>query len=201
MGMFDSFIADYKGTTHEIQTKRFENVLDVWKVGDVINQPSFGVQVLYELAEEVNSRLEYAFPEDANIIIYLVIANGVYVENITAPYSNDTDVAETINELENKWQDTNRQITTFNTHLNAKQNLNKIYRDKLNLLAGYINEFRNPEPDALGLSKLHFPKLEKINSNSDLVNVLLEELTEVLSVHTKPIEVIYDDDPLARYRA
>ena len=201
MGMFDSFIADYKGTTHEIQTKRFENVLDVWKVGDVINQPSFGVQVLYELAEEVNSRLEYAFPEDANIIIYLVIANGVYVENITAPYSNDTDVAETINELENKWQDTNRQITTFNTHLNAKQNLNKIYLDKLNLLAGYINEFRNPEPDALGLSKLHFPKLEKINSNSDLVNVLLEELTEVLSVHTKPIEVIYDDDPLARYRA
>jgi len=201
MGMFDSFIASYKGTTHEIQTKRFENVLDVWKVGDVINQPSFGVQVLYELAEEVNSRLEYAFPEDANIIIYLVIANGVYVENITAPYSNDTDVAETINELENKWQDTNRQITTFNTHLNAKQNLNKIYLDKLNLLAGYINEFRNPEPDALGLSKLHFPKLEKINSNSDLVNVLLEELTEVLSVHTKPIEVIYDDDPLARYRA
>jgi len=201
MGMFDSFIADYKGTTHEIQTKRFENVLDVWKVGDVINQPSFGVQVLYELAEEVNSRLEYAFPEDANIIIYLVIANGVYVENITTPYSNDTDVAETINELENKWQDTNRQITTFNTHLNAKQNLNKIYLDKLNLLAGYINEFRNPEPDALGLSKLHFPKLEKINSDSDLVNVLLEELIEVLSVHTKPIEVIYDDDPLARYRA
>jgi len=201
MGMFDSFIADYKGTTHEIQTKRFENVLDVWKVGDVINQPSFGVQVLYELAEEVDGRLEYAFPEDANVIIYLVIANGVYVENITAPYSNDTDVAETINELENKWQDTNRQITTFNTHLNAKQNLNKIYRDKLNLLAGYINEFRNSEPDALGLSKLHFPKLEKINSNSDLVNVLLEELTEVLSVHTKPIEVIYDDDPLARYRA
>jgi len=203
MGMFDSFIASYKGTTHEIQTKRFENVLDVWKVGDVINQPSFGVQVLYELAEEVNSRLEYAFPEDANIIIYLVIANGVYVENITAPYSNDTDVAKTINELENKWQDTNRQITTFNTHLHAKQELNRAYHKALHKLVGCIDTYRNPTEEGpfSGITKLHYHKLENVKSNSDLIDVLKEELEEALSKREKPLVVIYDDDPLARHRA
>lgn len=202
MGMFDSFVVNHNNTTHEVQTKRFENVLDTWHVGDVINQPSFGIQVLYELAEEVNGRLEYAFPEDADIIIYLVIANGVYVESIVEPFVDDKIVLEKINELENKWNNTDKQIASFNTHLNAKQHLNKLYFHKLNLLIGYIEEFRNPtEDDKLNLRKLHYPKIDAINNTEELVDVLLDEIKEVLNQRSKPTEVIYDDNPLARYQA
>ena len=204
MGMFDSFVVDYADATHDVQTKRFENALDTWRVGDVINQPSFGVQVLYELAEEVDGKLEYAFPEDANTIIYLVIANGVYVESVVDLYLQDTDVAQRIDNLEEKWQDTNRQITTFNTHLNAKQQLNKTYYQTLHKLAGYIDTYRNPDDKSSRIAsyaKLHYHKLDKVTSDSDLVDVLLEEIREALIERETPLlEVIYDNDPLARYR-
>jgi hypothetical protein len=201
--MFDSFIVNYEDTKHEVQTKRFENVLDTWRIGDVINQPSFGVQVLYELAEEVNGKLEYSFQEDADTIIYLIIANGVYVESIVEHYTQDKDVARTINELEESWLDTNRQITSFNTHLNAKQGLNKTYYTTLSKLAGYIDAYRNPEEEgslSASFTKLHYHKLENVKSNSDLIDVLLEEVKEALEAREKPLEVIYDNDPLAKYK-
>jgi len=202
MGMFDSFVVKYNNTIHEVQTKRFENVLDTWRTGDVINQPSFGVQVLYELAEEVNDRLEYAFPEDADTVIYLVITNGVYVESIVTPYNSDIDIAQSIKDLEESWQDTNKQITSFNTHLNAKQGLVKSYHNTLNKLAGYIDNYQNTSEDGVfnSITKLHYHKLGNVNSDSELIDILLEEIKEALLEREKPIEVIYDDDPLARYK-
>jgi len=201
MGMFDTFNTNYNNSTHEVQTKRFENVLDVWEVGDVINQPSFGVQVLYELAEDVDGRLEYAFEEDANVIIYIVIANGVYVENIADHFTSSTDIAEKISDLENKWQDTNRQITSFTTHLSTKQQLSKTYYRKLNLLIGYIDEFKNPsEGGMFSMRKLHFPKIENISNTEELVDVLYDEIKTTLTEESNPINVVYDDNPLARYR-
>jgi hypothetical protein len=203
MGMFDSFVVKHNNTLHEVQTKRFENVLDTWRIGDVINQPSFGVQVLYELAEEVNGKLEYSFQEDADTIIYLVIANGVYVESIVDQYTQDKNVAQTIRELEESWLDTNRQITSFNTHLNAKQGLNKTYYTTLGKLAGYIDAYRKPEEEgslSANFTKLHYCKLENVKSNSDLIDVLLEEVKEALEVREKPLEIIYDNDPLAKYK-
>jgi len=203
MGMFDSFVVKHNNTLHEVQTKRFENVLDTWRIGDVINQPSFGVQVLYELAEEVNGKLEYSFQEDADTIIYLVIANGVYVESIVDHYTQDKNVAQTIRELEESWLDTNRQITSFNTHLNAKQGLNKTYYTTLGKLAGYIDAYRKPEEEgslSASFAKLHYHKLENVKSNSDLIDVLLEEVKEALEVREKPLEIIYDNDPLAKYK-
>jgi hypothetical protein len=203
MGMFDSFSVKHKNSTHEVQTKRFENVLDVWSIGDVINQPSFGVQVLFELAEEVNGKLEYAFPEDANTIVYLVIANGVYVESAVGQYTHDTDIAQGVKDFEESWNDTNKQITSFNTHLNTKQELNKSYYHMLNKLAGYIDIYRNPEKEdsfEANIAKLHYHKLENVNSDNDLINVLLEEIKESLTVRENPLEVVYDNDPLARYK-
>lgn len=203
MGMFDSFVVKHNNTTHEVQTKRFENALDTWHIGDVINKPSFGVQVLYELADEVDGKLEYSFPEDANIVIYLVIVNGVYVESIVAPYTQSSDLAEHIKDLEEGWLDTNRQITSFITHLNARQELNKMYYKALHKLAGYIDTYRNPDYEGtLGASfaKVNYHKLDNVNSSSDLIDVLLEEITEALKDRRIPLDVIYDDDPLARYR-
>lgn len=204
MGMFDSFVVKHNNTTHEVQTKRFENELDTWHIGDVINKPSFGVQVLYELADEVNGKLEYSFPEDANIVIYLVIVNGVYVESIVAPYTQSSDLAEHIKDLEEKWLDTNRQITSFNTHLNAKQELNKTYYQALYKLAGYIDTYRDPDSDKgirASISKFHYRKLDNVKNDSDLIDVLHEEITEALTQREKPLEIIFDDDdPLAMYR-
>ena len=204
MGMFDSFVVKHNNTTHEVQTKRFENVLDTWRIGDVINQPSFGVQVLYELAEDVNDRLEYSFPEDANTVVYIIIANGVYVESIVEDYTSDNAIEQRISNLEESWLDSNKQLTTFNTYLNAKQELNKSYHTSLSKLKGYIEHYRDPEEHGtLGanLTKMHFPELENIKSDSDLIDTLLNEIDKALLEQEKPVTVIYDDDPLARYRA
>jgi hypothetical protein len=203
MGMFDSFVVKYNDTTHEVQTKRFENVLDTWKVGDVINQPSFGVQVMYDLSEDVDGRLEYAFEEDADKIVFIVIANGVYVESIVSSYTQDKDISESISGLEKRWTDTNKQITSFNTHLNAKQELNKTYYRALCKLAGYIDTYRDPDSNkgiGASIAKFHYHKLDNVKNDSDLIDVLLEEITEALLEREKPLDVIYDNDPLAKYK-
>ena len=201
MGMFDSFLVAHNDTTHEVQTKRFANNLDSWSVGDVINQPSFGVQVLYELAEEVDGRLEHTFVEDATVIVYLIIVNGVYVESIVEPFQPH-DIESRIVELGEGWADANRQITAFATHLNSKQTINKTYRTTFNKLVGYIDAYRNPGKVGtfgFNIEKIHYHKLETVNSDKELIDVLLEEIKEVLE-HKNAIEIVYDSDPLAKYR-
>ncbi len=47
---------------------------------------------------------------------------------------------------------------------------------------------------------MHYHKLDNVNNDSDLIDVLLEEITAALLEREKPLDVIYDNDPLAKYK-
>lgn len=52
MGMFDSFHVDIEGKTYEVQTKQFFCLLDVWYIGDTVNDSPLTnviVEEIYEL--------------------------------------------------------------------------------------------------------------------------------------------------------
>ena len=48
MGMFDSFIIQHEGVETEIQTKKFDNVLERYRVGDVVFGAEPGIQIVHD---------------------------------------------------------------------------------------------------------------------------------------------------------
>ena len=87
--------------------------------------------------------------------------------------------------------------------MNAKQELNKTYYQALYKLAGYIDTYRDPDSNkgiGASIAKFHYHKLDNVKNDSDLIDVLLEEITEALIEREKPLDVIYDNDPLAKYK-
>ncbi len=48
MGMYDSFIIQHEGIEREIQTKKFDNILDCYRVGDVVFGAEPGIQIVHD---------------------------------------------------------------------------------------------------------------------------------------------------------
>ena len=91
MGMFDSFYIEYQEKEHEVQTKQFENLLDIWRIGDVVNQPKAGVQVYFEerFWNTGTDVMDYSFEHDdtANCVIFIMkdLINRGFKVNYTHP--------------------------------------------------------------------------------------------------------------------
>ncbi len=48
MGMFDSFFIQHEGVEREIQSKKFDNTLDRYQVGDVVFGAEPGIQIIHD---------------------------------------------------------------------------------------------------------------------------------------------------------
>ena len=211
MGMFDSFYIEYQEKEHEVQTKQFENLLDIWRIGDVVNQPKAGVQVYFEerFWNTGTDVMDYSFEHDdtANCVIFIVIANGVFVySNVVDSFHtnilNRNMVLNEIKSLQEEWSDVNKQNDFFVNHLNKKQQEIASYRKELNLILGYIREYATKDEEKSkfeGLTKHHYSRLEQIQSESDLLDVINDIADTALMSNTWD-DVDIDTDQLVQYR-
>jgi len=211
MGMFDSFYVEYQEKEHEVQTKQFENLLDVWRIGDVVNQPKAGVQVYFEerFWNTGTDVMDYPFEHDtANCVIFIVIANGVFVySNVVDDFHtknalNRSMVLNEIKTLQEEWSDVNKQNEFFVNHLNKKQREIVSYREEFNLILGYIREYATKDEEKNkfeGLTKHHYPKLEQIQSESDLLDVI-NDIADTALMHSTWSAIDIDTDQLAQHR-
>jgi|SaaInlV_150m_DNA_3_1039698.scaffolds.fasta_scaffold25463_3 hypothetical protein len=186
MGMFDLFCIEHKGKEVELQTKLFKNLLDVWRLGDVTNKPETGIKVYYEEKIEKDGELYYDFEDtgDNAVNVYIVLVDGVFVDySIQKVFSNESTL-NIIRELEEEWNDTHKQMQAMVNYLNKKQQEVDHYRKGITTVSGYIREFDVPKEDKhgfhLGITAMHYPKLEEIKTDSDLINVIKNVTEEAL---------------------
>ncbi len=82
MGMYDSFIIQHEDVEREIQTKKFFNVMDRYRVGDIVSGAGPGVQVLHDffyLDQDGNMTWEDE-KKDREIHVFLMLRFGVFMQ-------------------------------------------------------------------------------------------------------------------------
>jgi uncharacterized protein YoxC len=81
MGMFDSFIIQHEGVEREIQTKKFDNTLDRYQVGDVVFGAEPGIQIVHDYFY-LDSEGEMTWEDEKKereIQVFLVIRFSVFM--------------------------------------------------------------------------------------------------------------------------
>ncbi len=98
MGMFDSFLIQHEGVEREIPTKKFDNTLDCYQVGDVIFGAEPGIQIVHDylyLDSEGNMTWEDE-KKEREIQVFLIIRFGIFMHYCWV------EGAMTIEEIEKK---------------------------------------------------------------------------------------------------
>lgn len=84
MGMFDTFIVEINNKEVEIQTKRFDCILQEVRVGETMNGTPMGLQFFYDI-DTIN---------DKHVGIVIMLYDGIFVDYkiVLGDHSEDIDV-------------------------------------------------------------------------------------------------------------
>ncbi len=173
MGMFDSLIIELEGRELEIQTKRFDCILETYRPGDWIAGAAPGIRVYFDVLQlDGNGNLVYATNGVRTLTLFIVIAQGVFV---TYQLCNDELITEkieqTIRQLQAEWRDSARLQHVLIEALLAKQERIRLLQAQLRRATTVIDNARRLK-------------------NGDLLNSVFDR------VHEETQRLIKGEDPL-----
>lgn len=145
MGMFDSFLVKIDNKQVELQSKRFDQVLAQYRIGDVVSGSPVGVRVYLErVGFDAEGRHVY---DDEDVVqrwtVLLVLAHTLFVDYELA--DGDLGTEETllrIRGLEEQWEDSARLLNRLIKSLAEKQARIEQLEGQINHARGAIDETR-----------------------------------------------------------
>ncbi len=80
MGMFDSFLIQHEGVEREIPTKKFDNTLDCYQVGDVVFGAEPGIQIVHDYFYlDSEGKMTWEDEKEREIQVFLIIRFSVFM--------------------------------------------------------------------------------------------------------------------------
>jgi|SaaInlStandDraft_4_1057021.scaffolds.fasta_scaffold89237_2 hypothetical protein len=163
MGMFDTFITkDHNGATVELQSKKFTNVLNYWKIGDILRE-GVDFQVLYKCAE-LREDGELAFHSNVtSMVFYIVIVDDIYVDSSCTLVAEDSteheisnSILQYIRALQDHWSDTEVKYQRLLELHNQSYSLAKYQQNRiLRLIKTIDHSLEQPKyTDASGIKSI-----------------------------------------------
>ncbi len=203
MGMFDSFIIDIDGQEIELQTKRFDQSLQVYSLGSVISGAQPGVCVYFDEVDlDESGRMVFQKQEaHRNFIVFIVLVSSVFVDyKVVHERRKNAAIEFQIQSLKEKWSDTKQFIDFLIQALAKKQHKVQTLEHRIRQGLHIIQEVRNkqagePVHNFLGFSRW----LKRIEEGDDPLEVIqdcLEKSEPLFSSVHDPAE----KDALEAYR-
>jgi len=177
MGLFDSFYVDIDDREVEVQTKRFDQVLQRYRVGDVVSGAPAGVRVYVDsVGFDVDGARVYREEQMARRwTLFIVLGYSLFVafEAVEGELSG-ADALARIRALETAWDDSARLMTRMVQALGEKQ-------DRIARLQGQIGYARGTIEDA-----------RRIREGEEVRHPLLpdREATKRLRLGDDPLDVL-----------
>lgn len=205
MGMFDSLNIELDGRELEIQTKRFDCMLETYRPGDWISGATPGIAVYFDILHlDANGKLVYR--EDGvrvrTLTLFVVIAQGVYVDYQLCDGELTPEViAQRVRQLREEWLDSARLQSVLVEALQTKQEQIRLLQTRLRRAAAVIDSARRLRAgDPLdGIFDRFHEETQRLAKGEDP----LEVVAWVLANQEADSEVLRDNarsDPLAEYR-
>lgn len=125
MGMFDSLRIELDGRDLEVQTKRFDCILDHYRPGDWIGGAPSGIRVYFDILN-LDAKGALVYRADAEcartLTLFVVLAQGVFVEyQFRDGALTPEAIARTRLELHERWSDSARLIGFLVETLRTRQ--------------------------------------------------------------------------------
>ena len=125
MGMFDSLYIELDGQQLEVQTKRFDCGLGVYRFGDWIDGAPPGIRVYFDsLTFDETGKRVYQPPAEASrsLTLFVVLAHAVFVEyQLSDGHLAPEAIEHSIRELRARWSDSARLVGFLTESVRKKQ--------------------------------------------------------------------------------
>ncbi|MCD2452753.1 hypothetical protein GO003_020415 [Methylicorpusculum oleiharenae] len=144
--MFDSFHIELDGRDLEIQTKRFDCILETYRQGDWIAGATFGIAVYFDVLHlDADGRLVYS-PDGVRVrtlTLFVVIAHGVFVTyQLCDGELTSEAIAQKLRQLREEWRNSSRLHSVLVESLQTKQEQIRLLQARLNRAAAVIDSAR-----------------------------------------------------------
>lgn len=204
MGMFDSLIIEIHGHAVEIQTKRFDCVLQHYHPGDVVSGAPAGVRVYFD-SLRIDENYQHVYGDERetptrSFTVFVVLVQGVFTDYRIV--EGTVDAAEKhIEALKVEWSDSARLIARWLVFMEKRQNENRRLRGRVeNTLRVLDYARRLRSGDDLTESGLLFKHEEekRLDQGEDALDVIQSMLEGEYSDFMEATATI--KDPLDAYR-
>lgn len=192
MGMFDTFLLQHNGQAIELQTKRFNNNLDYWQLGDVVDGAPSGIRVFFDQQWiAANGKLLYGEAADARpLVIFIVLVNAVFTASECIESTlDDEQIARHIDTLRAHWSDTARTMAVWAQRLNERQIEVATLNNRIaraNRLIDYSRRSRDERMNDHSLFlALKRDEEHRLDQSENLLDDLRDVLQDVLSGHSQ----------------
>jgi hypothetical protein len=205
MGMFDSFYIELDGREQEIQSKRFDCVLEHYRLGDWVSGSLPGVRVYFDsLWLDATGKQVYRAEDNCvrKTTVFIVLAQGVFVEyQIHESELANEAIEPVLRELRERWSDSARFQGFLVETLRTRQQKIASLEHRLGRVKSIIEDARRLKAgESLGgLFGLLHEEDKKLAAGDDPLDVIAWTLSDEGSRGwfggdgTKP-------DPLEEYR-
>lgn len=205
MGMFDSLNIELDGRELEVQTKRFDCILETYRPGDWIAGATPGIAVYFDILHfDADGKLVYSADGERvrTLTLFVVIAHGVFVTyRLYDGESTPEAIAQRVRQLREEWRDSTRLQSVLVESLQTKQQQIQLLQTRLRRVAAVIDSARRLRAgDPLdGIFDRLSAETQRLTKGEDP----LEVVASVLADEEADSGLFRDSvrsDPLAEYR-
>jgi hypothetical protein len=185
MGMFDSFLIDHAGKTHEVQTKRFVNLLNFYRPGDLVDGAPPGVRV-YFIRMQWNAQGRLVYTDEAGnqpVTFFIVLVNAIFTASeVLEAQLDDAAIRQHLDDLKTRWSDTAHCMARWGEFLAARQEENALLGSRIAVAKRLIDYAQKPEEEKA--QRRRFPLFREEEKRLDQGENVLDILREILDSDT-----------------
>lgn len=178
MGMFDTLRIDIDGKPVDLQSKRFDQTLRTYRVGDAVAGAAAGLQVYFDVCWlDANHNPVYAEEEAQKVFTaFVIIAHGIFVHfDVVSGELDARGISERMDALRETWSDSARLIGRLSGFVRRHQMKAEQLKHQIRRIQTVIED-KGPPVAAKR------PRLDPRSFNSDLQRLDQgESLTDVLA--------------------
>lgn len=205
MGMFDTLMIELDGRELEIQTKRFDCILETYRTGDWIAGAAPGIRVYFDILQlDADGKLVYRTDgiQTRTLTLFVVVAHGVFVAYQLCNDKLTSEIIEQkIRQLQDEWRDSARLQSVLVDALQTKQEQIRLLQARLRRAATVIDSarrLRNGDPLNKVFDRLH-EETQRLIEGEDPLEVVASVLANE-EADSGLLRDHVDADPLADYR-
>ena len=206
MGMFDTLLIPFENETLELQSKRFDCMLQTYTQGDVVSGAACGIQIFFDEVDldDTGKQCNHNSPSSGTLTVFIILVDSVFLDSVLIEGRLQSDyILLKIDAIKQKWMDNALIHQKLIQAIMTRQSTIQILQTKIECALCAIRESRRlrnqPEQenriDALLLSD----ETKRLMAGEDVMDVVESCLKNPQTLLFQP-DIQLNTDPLQAYR-
>jgi len=206
MGMYDTLLIPFENETLELQSKRFDCILQTYTQGDVVSGAGSGIQIFYDEVDldDTGKQCNHNSPSSGTLTVFIILVDSVFLDSVLIEGKLQPDyILLKIEALKQKWMDNALIHQKLIQAIMTRQGTVQILRTKIECALYAIRESRRlrnqPEPENRIVALFLSDETKRLMAGEDVMDVVESCLKNPQPLLFQP-DIQLNTDPLQAYR-